>query len=55
VYIYIADQNGKVISDESFRQPYRLERSESADEAQETFDLLYDHLNDTINWPTAGD
>jgi hypothetical protein len=55
VYVYLADQNGKVLSDESFRQPYRLERSESADEARETFDLLYDHLNDTINWPTAGD
>jgi hypothetical protein len=55
VYVYLADQNGKVLGEESFRQPYKLERSDAADEAQETFGLLYDHLNDTINWPTAGD
>lgn len=55
VYVYLADQNGKVLSDEAFKQPYRMERHEVAEEAKETFDLAYDHLNDTINWPTAGD
>ena len=55
VYVYITDQNGKVISDEQFRQPYRQERSETAEEAKDTFDILFDHLNETINFPTAGD
>jgi hypothetical protein len=55
VYVYLADNVGKVLSDEVFRQPYRLERTESADEAKDCFDVIYDMLNDTINFPTAGD
>jgi hypothetical protein len=54
VYIYLADQNGKVLEDESFKQPYRLERRESAEEAKELFAAIYDLLNETINFPTAG-
>lgn len=55
VYVYLTDQNGKVLADDVFRQPYRLERSDAADEARETFDFLYDMLNEGINFPTAGD
>lgn len=55
VYVYLADQNGRVLSDEVFRQPYRMERSEAAEEAKDCFDVVYDMLNDTINFPTAGD
>lgn len=55
VYVYLTDQNGKVLSDESFKQPYRQERSEAAEEAKECFDFVYDMLNEGINFPTAGD
>lgn len=55
VYVYLADQNGRVLSDEVFRQPYRMERSEAAEEAKDCFDVVYDMLNETINFPTAGD
>ena len=54
VYIYLADQNSKVLEDESFKQPYRLERRESAEEASELFAAIYDLLNESINFPTAG-
>jgi len=55
VYIYLTDGVGKLLDEECFKQPYRLERKESHEEALETYDLLYDSLNDTINFPTAGD
>lgn len=55
VYVYLTDQNGKLLSDESFKQPYRLERVEAAEEAKDCFDVVYDMLNETINFPTAGD
>lgn len=55
VYLYIADQAGKVLEDESFKQPYRLERKESAEEAKDLFAAVYDLLNESINFPTAGD
>lgn len=56
VYLYLADQNGKVIGEEVFKQPVRLDRSDAAGEAKDTFDFVYDMLNDTINFPgTAGD
>lgn len=55
VYVYMADQSGKVLTEESFKQPYRLERSDVAEEAKDCFDVIYDMLNDTINFPTAGD
>lgn len=55
VYVYLSDYNGKVLIDESFRQPYRLERAEASEEAREMFDFVYDMLNEGINFPTAGD
>lgn len=54
VYVYLADQKGKVLEDESFKQPYCLERKESAEEAKELFAAIYDLLNESINFPTAG-
>ena len=53
-YLYITDGNGKLSDEESFKQPYRLERKECQEEARDVYDLLYDSLNETINFPTAG-
>jgi translation elongation factor P/translation initiation factor 5A len=33
-YLYVTDGEGKVLDDESFKQPYRLERKESHEEAR---------------------
>jgi hypothetical protein len=54
VYLYMTDGAGKLSDEESFKQPYRLERKEVAAEARDVYDLLYDSLNETINFPTAG-
>ena len=53
-YLYLTDGNGRVIDDESFKQPYRLERKESHEEAKDAYDVIFDWMNDTINYPTAG-
>lgn len=52
-YVYMTTGDGKIIPDreESFKQPYRLDRQEAAEEASDLWDLVYDHLNETINWP----
>ena len=53
-YVYFTDGNGRVLDDESFKQPYRMERKEAHEEAKDCYDVLYDWMNDTINYPTAG-
>ena len=54
VYLYITDGAGKLSDEESFKQPYRLQRRECHEEAKDIYGLLYDSLNDLINFPTAG-
>jgi len=54
-YVYMTTGDGKMIAgrEESFRQPFRLELKEVREESQMAWDVLYDFLNDTINFPTA--
>ncbi len=51
VYIYMTTGDGKLIQgrEESFKQPYLLDRQEAHEEATELWDMVYDHLNDTVN------
>lgn len=51
VYLYMTSGDGKLLPnrEESFKQPYVLERAEAAEEAVELWDLCYDHLNDIVN------
>lgn len=49
-YVYITDDRGKVLEDESFKQPFRLEYKDVREEAKEAFDTIYQHLQDTILW-----
>lgn len=55
-YLYMTTGDGKMISgrEESFKQPFRMELKEVREEAGDARDVLYDFLNDTINFPTAG-
>jgi hypothetical protein len=53
-YLYITDGAGKLLDEESFRQPYRMDRKECHEESRDAHAIIYDWLNDTINYPTAG-
>jgi hypothetical protein len=55
VYIFTTDANGKVLDEEVFTQPYRLDRQEVHEEAKDIYDLVYDSLNELINFPSASD
>jgi hypothetical protein len=55
VYLYTTDANGKVLDEEVFTQPYRLDRQEVHEEAKDIYDLVYDSLNELINFPSASD
>ncbi len=54
-YLYMTTGDGKMVPnrEESFRQPFRMELKEARDEADEAWHILFDHLNETINFPTA--
>lgn len=54
-YAYLTDGNGKLIEEEPFKQPFRLDRQEAIEEARELWDMVYDHLNDSINFPSASE
>ena len=47
--------DGKIIPgrQESFKQPFRMELKETREEADDAWHIIYDWLNDTINFPTA--
>lgn len=48
-YVYITDGNGKLIDEESFKQPYRMDRKDVIDEAKECYDQVWEWLNETVN------
>jgi hypothetical protein len=54
-YLYMTTGDGKMIAgrEESFRQPFRIDLKDAREEADDAWHLLFDHLNDTINFPTA--
>lgn len=48
-YCYITDGNGKLLDEEVFKQPFKLDRKDAFDEANDAYDTVYDWLNETIN------
>lgn len=48
-YVYITDGNGKLLEEESFKQPFRMERKDVAEEASDCYAQLWDWLNETVN------
>lgn len=48
-YVYMTDGNGKLLEEESFKQPFRMEKRDVLDEVRDCYDQLWDWLNDTIN------
>lgn len=53
-YVYWATPSGRIVDEESFCQPYTLDKREAVDEAKDVFDLVYQHLLDTVG-PSASD
>lgn len=49
-YVYMTDDNGKVLEEEAFKQPFKLEFKDVKEEATETWQIIYQHLQDTILW-----
>lgn len=49
VYIYMTDGVGKILDEEVFKQPFRLDRKDAADEAKDTYDATYDWINEIVN------
>jgi len=56
-YIYMTDGNGKLLDEEVFKQPFRLERKEAHEEAKDAYDAAYDWMNEIVNVtpPLQGD
>ena len=49
-YVYVTDSNGKLLEEESFKQPFRLDWKDSAEEARDCWQFLYQYLQDTVLW-----
>lgn len=48
-YCYMTDGNGRLLEEEVFKQPFRLDRKEVHNEAQDCYSQLFDLLNESIN------
>ena len=48
-YAYMTDGNGKVLEEEQFKQPFRLDKRDIADEAEDCYRSVWDWLNETVN------
>ena len=49
VYTFITDGNGKILDEDVFTQPFRLERRDAAEEAEDCYRASWDWLNETVN------
>jgi hypothetical protein len=47
-YVYMHDGQGKLLDEEVFKQPMRLEKDEAVEEASDAYQMLWQHLSDTI-------
>lgn len=56
VYLYMTSGDGKLLPgrEESFKQPFVLDRKDAAEEAVDLWDLAYDHINETVNITLQG-
>ena len=47
VYLYMTDGTGKVLDEDLFRQPFRLDRKDAAEEAVDGYQNVYQWILDT--------
>jgi hypothetical protein len=48
VYAYFTDGNGKILDEEAWQQPFKLEVKEAHEEAKDVWDFIYQELQDTV-------
>jgi hypothetical protein len=48
-YIYLTDGSGKLLDEEVFKQPFRLDRKDAFEEAKDAYDAAYDLINEIVN------
>lgn len=53
VYAYFTDGNGKVLEEEVWQQPFRLDIKDAHDEAKDIWRFVYQELQDTVLFSTA--
>ena len=55
VYVYLVNDNGKLLEEEAFKQPFRLERKDVHDEASDCFHQVYQWILDTTVFSARDD
>jgi hypothetical protein len=53
VYAYLTDGNGKVLEEEVWQQPFRLDAKDAHEEAKDIWQFVYQELQDTVLFSTA--
>jgi len=53
VYAYFTDGNAKVLEEEVWQQPFRLDSKDAREEARDIWQFLYQELQDTVLHSTA--
>jgi hypothetical protein len=53
VYAYIVDGKGKVLEEEVWKQPFRLDVKDACEEAGDVWRFVYQELQDTVLFTTA--
>lgn len=53
IYATLTDSNGKVHQEELWTQPYVLDVAEATEEAAEAWQAMYQHIQDTVVFPSA--
>lgn len=53
VYAYYVNEHGRVLAEECWKQPFRLDRRDVQEEAGDAWDLVYQHLQDTVLWSAS--
>ena len=49
VSVYRCDGDGRIVDEDHFGYPFRLDRSDAISEVVDIYAFIYDWLNDTIN------
>jgi hypothetical protein len=53
VYAYFTDGTGKVLEEEVWQQPFRLDAKDAHEEAKDLWQFIYQELQDTVLHSTA--